>query len=195
MRTQFCQAIATVALVVASGTLTAGTAAGQAVIVQDPVETRTIVRERMPLALTPAQRTTIYRTIVPQGRGKQPIVRERVVTETMGSSAPVRERVVTEPVLGDRVVINPPIRERVVDPLVRDRIVVDPVARERVVVAPTEVDYVVGDRVPASVSLNPFPERIIRQVPATSAYRYMVVNDRLLLVDPATSTVVEEIVR
>src|SRR5262245_45240437 len=35
-----------------------------------------------PLALTPAQRTTIYRTIIPQGRGRGPIVKERIVTET-----------------------------------------------------------------------------------------------------------------
>ena len=183
MRTQFRQAIATVALIVAAGPLGAGTAAAQAYITTEPFETRTVIRER-PLALTPAQRTTIYRTIVPQGRGKQPIVRERVVTETVGRNAPMRERVVVEPSVRERVVVEPPLGER---------IVVDPLARERVVVAPTEADYVVGDRVPASVSLNPFPERIVRQVPATSAYRYMVVNNRLLLVDPATSTVVEEI--
>src|SRR5262245_12696157 len=36
-----------------------------------------------PLALTPAQRTRIYRTIIPQGRGRGPIVRERIVTETV----------------------------------------------------------------------------------------------------------------
>jgi hypothetical protein len=193
MRTYFRQAIATVALAAAGGALSAGTVAAQTVIVQDPVETRTIVRE--PLALTPTQRTTIYRTIVPR-RGKQPIVRERVVTETTGSAAPLPRRVITEPVLGDRVVIDPPIRERVVvDPPVDNRIVVDPLARERVVVAPTEVNYVVGDRVPASVQLSAFPDRIVREVPATSAYRYMVVNNRLLLVDPVTSTVVEEIVR
>ena len=35
-----------------------------------------------PLALTPRQRTTIYRTIIPQGRGRAPIMRERIVTET-----------------------------------------------------------------------------------------------------------------
>ena len=46
-----------------------------------------------PVPLTQAQRTTIYRTIIPQGRGRQPIVRERIVTEPV---APVvRERVVT----------------------------------------------------------------------------------------------------
>src|SRR5688572_1759476 len=68
MRTHFRQAIATVALIVVSGALSAATA--QTIIATEPTGTRTIVRE--PLNLTPAQRTTVYRTIVPQGRGKQP---------------------------------------------------------------------------------------------------------------------------
>ena len=51
-----------------------------------------------PLALTPAQRTTIYRTIIPQGRGREPIVRERIVTESVAPVAPVaRERIVNPP--------------------------------------------------------------------------------------------------
>src|SRR5438132_13607288 len=48
-----------------------------------------------PLALTPAQRTTIYRTIIPQGRGRGPIVRERIVTESVAPVA--RERIVNPP--------------------------------------------------------------------------------------------------
>lgn len=168
-RHAICQTGTALALVMMSGALSAATA--QTVIMTEPVETRTIVRE--PLNLTPTQRTTVYRTIVPQARGKKPIIKERIVTETMGR-APVRERVV-------------------VDPPVRERVVVDPLARERVVTRPTEVEYVVGDRVPASMQLMPFPDRIVREVPATSSYRYMVVNDRLLLVDPVTSTVVEDL--
>ena len=70
---------------------------------------------REPLNLTPAQRTTVYRTIVPQGRGKQPIVKERVVTETMGSGAPVRERVVVDPASASACSSITPIRERAGD--------------------------------------------------------------------------------
>jgi hypothetical protein len=179
MPTHFRHAITTAALVALGG----GTAAAQAVILQEPVERRTVVRE--PLDLTPAQRTTIYRTIVPQGRGKQPIVRERIVRESVGRNVPPRERVIIDEVERERIRTAPTMRERVV---------IDPLARERIV-EPTEVGYVVGDRVPPSVRLTAFPERIVREVPATRGYRYMVVNDRLLLVDPATSTVVEEIVR
>jgi hypothetical protein len=188
MTTHFRHAIATVALV----TLGAGTAAAQAVIVQEPVESRTVVRES--LNLSPAQRTTIYRTIVPQGRGKQPIIRERVVTETMGSGAAVRDRVVVDPAPRERVVIDQWGRERIVDQP-RERIIVDQWGRERAVTAPTEVDYVVGDRIPATVQLSAFPDRIVREVPAMSGYRYMTVNNRVLVIDPATSTVVQEIDR
>ena len=182
MRTNFRHAICTAgaAFIMVGGGLSTATA--QSYITTEPVESRTIVRE--PLNLTPAQRTTVYRTIVPQGRGKQPIVKERVVTETMGAGAPMRER----------VIVDQP-RERVFVDQPRERVIVDQWGRERVVTAPTEVDYVVGDRVPATVQLSAFPERVVREVPAFGSYRYMVVNDRVLPVDPATNTVVQEIDR
>src|SRR5438876_7869837 len=91
MVTQFRHAA--IALVLVAGT---GTAGAQTFITRDPVDT-TIVAGR-PLALTPAQRTTIYRTIIPQGRGRAPIVRERIVTEPVVPAPVVRERVVTRPV-------------------------------------------------------------------------------------------------
>src|SRR6266498_1159272 len=50
-----------------------------------------------PLALTPAQRTTIYRTIIPQGRGRGPIVRERIVTESVAPAPVVREPIAKPP--------------------------------------------------------------------------------------------------
>ena len=89
---------------------------------------------------------------MPQGCGKQPIVKERVVTETMGAAT--RDRVV-------------------VDPAPRQRVIVDQWGRERVVTTPTEVDYVVGDRIPATAQLSAFPERVVREVPAIGNYRYM----------------------
>lgn len=171
MRTNFRQSLFTTAgaaLIALGGAI--GTASAQTYI----TTTEPVVRE--PLTLTPAQRTTVYRTIVPQGRGKQPIVRERVVTETMGSGAAMRERVL-------------------VDPAPQRRVVIDQWGRERVIDAPTEIDYVVGDRVPAAVPLSPFPERIVREIPATNGYRYTVINDRAYVVDPVTNTVVEEIAR
>jgi hypothetical protein len=107
-----------------------------------------------PLALTPAQRTTIYRTVIPQGGGRGPIVKERIVTETVPA----------------------------------------PVARERVVTQPAPAyAYAVGSRVTDAYALAPLPQSVVATVPAVSSYRYMVINNRLLLVDPANGIVVAEV--
>jgi hypothetical protein len=109
-----------------------------------------------PLALTPAQRTTIYRTIIPQGRGRGPIVNEKIVTESVAPAPVVRERVVP-------------------------RVGVD------------YADYVVGSRVASSYALAPLPQAVVTTVPAVRSYRYMVINNRLLLVDPATGIVMADV--
>lgn len=98
------------------------------VITREPVQRQTVVTEE-PLALTPVQRRTIYRTIV-------------------------RERVAMAP--------------------------------------PPAVEYRVGTRVPAGVELYSVPESVAVEVPAIRRYKYMTVNNRVVLVDPATSEVVEE---
>jgi flavorubredoxin len=37
------------------------------------------------------------------------------------------------------------------------------------------------------------PQEVAVEVPAIRSYKYMVVNDRIVLIDPATSEVVEEL--
>jgi hypothetical protein len=127
-----------------------------------------------PLALTPAQRTTIYRTIIPQGRGRGPIVREQIVTESVGPAPMVRERTAPAPV-------------------VRERIAPAPVVRERIAPAGSAYAYAVGSRVVDADALAPLPQAVVSSVPAVRSYRYMVINNRLLLVDPATGIVVAEV--
>jgi hypothetical protein len=107
-----------------------------------------------PVALTPAQRTTIYRTIIPQGRGRGPIVREQIVTESVAPA---------------------------------------PVVRERTAPAASAYAYAVGSRVTDAHALAPMPQAVVATVPAARSYRYMVINNRLLLVDPATGIVVAEV--
>jgi len=80
---------AAIAFALVAGTATAG---AQTVITREPFETRTVFTP--PLDLTPVQRTTVYRTIEPQGRGRAPIVRERIVTERYGVAPIPGERVV-----------------------------------------------------------------------------------------------------
>jgi hypothetical protein len=70
-----------------------------------------------------------------------------------------------------------------------------PVLRERVVTQPATVAYGVGSRVSDAYALAPLPPAVVTSVPAVRSYRYMVINNRLLLVDPATGFVVAEVTR
>src|SRR4051812_43620115 len=69
------------------------------------------------------------------------------------------------------------------------------IVRER---APTTgqavIEYRVGTPVPPSMQLHAIPDTVVTEVPAIRSYKYMVVNDRVVLVDPVTSQVVEEVV-
>jgi hypothetical protein len=120
---------AAIALVLLAGASVAN--AQTTVITQEPVRSQTVVTTEQPIALTPVQRQTIYRTIV---------------------QAPA-------------VVEAPP---------------------------PT-VEYRVGMRVPPSAQLYSVPQTIVTEVPAVRTYKYMVVNHRVVLVDPATSEVVADL--
>lgn len=68
------------------------------------------------------------------------------------------------------------------------------IVRERVAPAEPTIEYRVGARVPDSVRLYSVPQEVAVEVPAIRSYKYMVVNNRVVLVDPATSQVVEEVV-
>ncbi len=108
------------------------------------------------VAITPTRRTIVDRTIIPQGRGRAPIVRERIVTET---AAPViRPPVVARPALAvtdayawapaPRVVVRPvtdayayvPARPVIAQPVVTTV----PVVQTYRYVNPLAVDPVTG---------------------------------------------------
>jgi hypothetical protein len=67
------------------------------------------------------------------------------------------------------------------------------IVRERVAPAQPTVSYRVGTRVPETTQLYSVPETVAVEVPAVRSYKYMMVNDRVVLVDPATSEVVGEL--
>lgn len=158
-------------------------------------DTRPVLAQ--PLPLTQAQRTTIYRTIIPQGRGRQPIVRERIVTESVPVAPPapiVREGVVDGALdayaYGDRYGYEPAPRYGYEAPAYQRRYVVEPDAYSANASA-----YVVGTRVPAATPLAPLPPALIADVPAIRSYRYITVGPRVLLVDPDTGVIVADVTR
>lgn len=59
-------------------------------------------------------------------------------------------------------------------------------------VQPT-VEYRVGMRVPESAQLYAVPEPVAVELPAIRSYKDMVVNNRVVPVDPATAEVVAEL--
>src|SRR5262245_6673525 len=163
--------------------LLAGTSTASAQVIYESGPSAPLIGTQ-PLQLTQAQRTTIYRTIIPQGRGRAPIVRERIVTEPVAPI--VQERIITRS-LDDYAYGNG------YGAYGSDYAWV-PAPRERVVPRPGEAyAYAVGSRVPANVRLAPIPPALVAEVPAVRPYRYMRYFDRVLLIDPVTSVVVADV--
>ena len=94
-----------------------------------------------------------------------------------------------EPVESRTVVTTEPLQ---LSPVQR-RTIYRTIVRERVSPAQPTVEYRVGARVPESVQLYSVPQEVAVEVPAIRSYKYMVVNDRVVLIDPATSEVVAEL--
>jgi hypothetical protein len=123
-----------------------------------------------PVAVARTRRTVVSRTIIPQGRGRGPIVKERIVTET---TAPV-------------------VRSRVVDygygSAVADAYALAPAPVPRVVTRPVVVEY--GPRAIDSYALAPIEQPVVTTVPVVRPYRY--INNRLA-VDPVTGVFLSDI--
>ena len=100
------------------------------------------------------------------------------------------------------VITREPVETRTVvttdEPLrlspVQRRTIYRTIVRERVIPAEPTVAYRVGTRVPRSARLYSVPDTVAVEVPAIKRYKYMMVNDRVVLVDPATGEVVDEVI-
>jgi uncharacterized protein DUF1236 len=159
-----------------------------------PVAYTAAAPARVVPALTAAQRDTIYRTIVEERVVPRTVITEQaaptfaapVVTAPAVSEETVTERIVTPPapVVGERIVTRP---------LAVETVGAAPVVSERVGTTPTALELTIGSRVPATVPLYALPAPLGVQIPAVRSYRYTIVDDRVLLVDPATDKVVAEL--
>jgi hypothetical protein len=88
-----------------------------------------------------------------------------------------------------------PRRERIAPPVIETVGAAPAVTTGRIVRAPSSVEFAVGARLPATVPLYALPDTLGLQLPAVRADRYAVVDDRVFLVDPASSLIVEELER
>ena len=87
--------------------------------------------------------------------------------------------------------LNPEQRTVIYRTITQER----PVAPGPVVVPPAgpAASYEVGAPIPREVVVSDFPEDAYIEMPELRHYRYVYVNNRLVLVDPATSRVVDVI--
>ncbi|MBI3702761.1 MAG: DUF1236 domain-containing protein [Rhizobiales bacterium] len=107
------------------------------------------------------------------------------------TTAKAQTTVITrEPVETRTIVTEQPLQ---LTPVQR-RTIYRTIVQERVRPAQPTVEYRVGMRVPQTAQVYTVPETIAVEVPAIKSYKYMMVNNRVVLIDPATSEVVEEIV-
>ncbi len=105
------------------------------------------------------------------------------------TTAKAQTTVITrEPVQTQTIVTEQPLQ---LTPVQRQTIY-RTIVRERVQPAQPTVEYRVGMRVPQTARLYTVPETVAVEVPAIKTYKYMMVNNRVVLVDPATSEVVAE---
>lgn len=133
-------------------------------------EARTVhmVRRAAPIVFAPAERRVIYRTIVQQ----------QVVPSAVIPAPPPGYPPYPAPATSGYAMTAPAVDY-------------DDVYAERVRPAYPVAPYTVGSVLPASVVLTPVPATIA--VPAARPYSYTTVDGRVLLVDPATYTVVADI--
>lgn len=121
---------------------------------------------------------------------------QTVITREPSDTVVTRERVFTPP--QRTVIYRRIIEERVVEPAGRERVVRE---RDRVVPAPgvrdrTTRTVTVGTRVPQTTTLYTMPQTIVSEVPTTRRHSYAYDDDddqRVLVVDPRTRVVVDEI--
>jgi hypothetical protein len=146
---------------------------------------------RRQLALSPAQRQIVYRTIV-----------QREVYPARPAVRPVYP-----PVVAQTEVIEPAPRSyplRTIYPFPNDNPYYDDAYAYRSYNYdyanshlydryPMRTTYVVGSRIPERVPLVAVPDSVALQIPATRPYSYAMINGRVYLVDPATGIIAADV--
>jgi len=107
----------------------------------------------------------------------------------VGSASAQTTVIMRAPVETQAVVTAEPVVQ--LTPVQRQRIY-RTIRRERPLAAAPTIEYRVGTRVPGTAKLYALPQQVAVEVPAIKTYKYMMVNDRVVLVDPVTSEVVAD---
>ncbi len=181
--------------------------APQRAVARTPVRSTTRVVKttaRPPLDLSPAQRRSVYSTVIDETIAPAPVVAPTTIVTAPAPTyvvppaptyvapaptyvAPAPTYTVPAPVVTEEVVAPPPAV-----------VTVPTTTGAAVVEAPpppptTTVTYRIGGPVPSGLQVYGFPPEAIASAPALRAYGYAQLGDRVLLVDPRTHVVVDEL--
>ena len=180
----------TLRLAALGAALLAGTAAAsaQTVITTDPDYAPPVVVAPAPAYIAPAPAYVVPAPAPGVVVEQAPVEEERIVTpevrrETIVQPAPerriIRRHVTTQVRLTTRQ------RHDVLRTIRYER-----PARRTVT---ERVDYRVGGALPASVPVYAMPQQVVYEAPSLRGYEYTMVGDRMLVVEPGSNTVVDEL--
>ncbi len=113
------------------------------------------------------------------------------VLASAGATSAQTTVITREPVETQTIVTTPPAAVQLTP--VQRQTIYRTIVRERPLAAEPTVEYRVGTRVPQTARLYAVPQQVAVEVPAIRTYKYMMVNNQVVLVDPVTSEVVAEI--
>jgi hypothetical protein len=165
--------------------LLAGTAMAQAqtVITTDPDYVAP------PLAIAPAPEVVVPAPAPGYVVEEAPVVEQRIVT-----APPVETETIVQPAPERRIIRHRAHTTQVRLTTRQRHDVLRTIRTERPARTVTErVDYRVGAVLPETVPVYAMPQQVVYEAPALRGYDYTLVGDRMLVVDPASNTVIDEL--
>jgi hypothetical protein len=170
-----------------SGARTVQRAAVRHTTVRRTTVRHTVATRSAPLVLDEAQRRVIYRTVI-----QRQIVPRAYLAYPAYPAYPTARTVVVPATTGTGYAVTAPPYEPY-DVQDVQEVYDDDAPSVYASAALAPVIYPVGARLPANIALAPVPETLAVRVPAVRSYRSVLINNRVLLIDPVTYTVVADV--
>src|SRR5215831_9194505 len=154
-------------------------------------------------SLTPGQSAKVYRIVIPQGRGRAPIVRERFVIKLVVPMPVARKRIEDAPGAANSTLVNGALavpgapantdtvpakfspKNAADDELITMARTFKMLTQDERRVIYEELKHQapnIGTKLPPGIELRPVPDEVAAHVPQIRGYHYAVVKDRVLLV-------------
>ena len=178
----------TIRLAALGAALLAGTAAAsaQTVITTDPDYAPPVAVAPAPAYVAPAPAYVVPAPAPGYVVEQAPVTEERVVTPE------VRRETIVQPA-PERRIIRHTTQVRLTTRQRHDVLRTIRYERPARTVTTESVDYRVGGALPTSVPVYAMPQQVLYEAPELRGYDYTMVGDRMLVVEPGSNTVVDEL--